>query len=175
MLDAEFSDRAQLAGFAGEPSPGRQCGIEEQLVEHYVRRTHSRGTELRLDIGQIFRAKPLHRAGIDARHWRWQHVLGLKVVKKHHINVLELRATGLTLRWRLRKRARSGCFNALRIVHLTDSQVCLSVLAKGRTGYQRLLPTLRRISARLISGALVLTAGYASSERNPADEPSRDP
>ena len=174
-LDAEFADGSELRLPEASAIWAHGCPIEEQLVEHYVRRTHSRGTELRLDVGQIFRAKPVHRAGIDARHWRWKHTLGVKVKKASHINVLKLRAIGLNLRWRLRKRERVDPRWALRILHLSDSQVCLSILAKGRTGSKRLLPSLRRISARLIAGSLVLTVGFVSSERNPADEPSREP
>ena len=135
-----------------------------------MQRSQARGGVVRVDLGQVFQAKPYHRSGIDACHWRWRHVLGRKVVKRTHINVLELRAIGLTVKWRLRARPRAG-----RVLHLTDSQVCLSVLAKGRTGSARLLPRLRTIAARVVTGGIILTIGFVTSESKPTDEPSRDP
>ena len=174
-LDAEFGERASLAGHDVPSSEAAPAASDVQLVRHYVGRMHARGTEIRLDLGHVFRSKPTHRAPIDTRQWRWRHVIGVKVVKEAHINVLELRAIGLSMRWRLRRRGRRNRLASVRVLHLTDSQVCLSVLSKGRTASTRLLAPLRKISARLIGGGLVLTGGYASSERNPADEPSRAP
>ena len=149
-----------------------QDGIcaEQQIVEHYVRRSQARAGEVRIDLGQVYEAKPCHRRGIDGRHWKWRHVIGQKVCKQQHINALELRAIGLSVKWRLRARQRQG-----RCLHLTDSQVCLSVLAKGRTNSARLGPHLRQIAARVVTGGLMLTVGYITSEQNPSDEPSRAP
>ena len=174
-LDAEFGERAGLAGhelLSGEATP---AASDVQLVRHYVVRMHARGTELRLDLGHVFRSQPTHRAPIDTRQWRWRHVIGVKIAKELHINVLELRASGLSMRWRLRRRSRRNRLACVRVLHLTDSQVCLSVLSKRRTASRRLLAPLRKISARLTGGGLVLTGGYATSERHPADEPSRAP
>ena len=170
LLDAEFGERAQLSAIGSDQEPLRGGSHEAQLVEHYVRRSQARGGEVRIDVGQIYEAKPCHRRGIDSRHWRWRHVIGRHVHKQQHINALELRAIGLAIKWRLRARQRRG-----RCLHLTDSQVCLSVLAKGRTGSARLLPHLRRIAARVVTGGIMLTVGYVTSEQNPSDEPSRVP
>ena len=83
---------------------------------------------MRLYVGQVFCAKRQTRVGADSTQWKWKHVLAKKVKPKLHINVLELAAVALAVRWRMRSRPRSG-----RFLHLCDSQVCLAVLTKGRT------------------------------------------
>ena len=134
-----------------------------RLVEHYVRRVDARGADV-----HVFRPKAQHHVGIDTTRWKWNHVISHRVTPKLHINVLELAAIGLAVKWRLRCQARGG-----RALHLTDSQVCLSVLSKGRTGSSRLRSGLRRIGARCIGGGLVMTFAFVSSEANPSDAPSR--
>ena len=170
MLDSEFGERAALDGGVAAKVAADGICAEQQIVEHYVRRSQARGGEVRIDLGQVYESKPCHRRGIDGRHWKWRHVIGQKVCKQQHINALELRAIGLSVKWRLRARQRQG-----RCLHLTDSQVCLSVLAKGRTNSARLRPHLRQIAARVVTGGLMLTVGYITSEQNPSDEPSRAP
>ena len=81
---------------------------------------------------------------------------------------LELVASGMAVKWQLPCQARGG-----RVLHLTDSQACLSVLPKGRTGSSRLRSGLQRISARCIGGGLVMTFAFVSSKANPSDAPSR--
>ena len=143
---------------------------ESRIVHHYIRRADARGTEIRLDLGQSFQSKPSHRVGVRTKRWTWRHVLSRAVKRRAHINVLELVAVDMSLRWRLRSQARGG-----RSVHLVDSQVVLSILSKGRCRSPRLLPGLRRVGARLIGGNLLVTFAFVTSELNPADEPSRDP
>ena len=159
---SEQSTAPLSAGQGGRSTP------EVRLVEHFVRRVDARGSDVRLDIGQVFRAKPQARVGVDSTRWKWKHVLAKKVKPKLHINVLELAAVSLTVRWRMRSRPRSG-----RFLHLCDSQVCLAVLTKGRTASGRLRGGLRRIGARLVAGGLVPTYAFVGSEKNPADAPSR--
>ena len=91
-------------------------------------RVDARGADVRVDIGHVFRPKPQHWTGVETSRWRWNHVISHMVKPKLHINVLELAAIDMAVKWRLRCRARGG-----RVLHLTDSQVCLAVLAKGRT------------------------------------------
>ena len=151
------------------PAPvGQGRSQEVRLVEHYIRRVDARGADVRLDIGHVFQPKPRHRVGVETGRWRWKHVVSKFVKPKLHINALELAVVSLALRWRLRSRARAG-----RMFHLCDSQVCLAVLTKGRTSSAHLRGTLRRIGARLVGGGLVATFAFVSSEKNPADAPSR--
>ena len=114
MLDTEFGERAQSCDLVSDLPLLSGWTQDLQIVEHHVQRSQARGVEVRVDLGQIFQAKPFHRSGIDARHWRWRHVLGRKVVKRSHFKVLELRAIGLTIKWRLRARPRTG-----RVLHLS--------------------------------------------------------
>ena len=87
-----------------------------------------------------------------------------------HINLLELTAVDISMRWRIRSQVRCG-----RCLHLLDSQVVLAELSKGRCKSPRLLPGLRKVNARQVVGGLLVTFGFVASEANPADEPSRQP
>ena len=78
-----------------EPQPGSTP--ERRLVEHYIRRVDSRGSDVRLDLGHVFRSRPLHRTGVQTKRWVWNHVLSHRVKRKAHINSLELAAVGMAL------------------------------------------------------------------------------
>ena len=106
---------------------------------------------MRVDFGQVFRAKPQARVEVDSTRWSWKHVLAKKVMPKLHINMHELAAVSLGV--------------------LRDSQVCLAVLTKGRTASPRLRGGLRRIGARPVAGGLVPTYAFVESEKN-SDAPS---
>ena len=86
-----------------------------------------------------------------------------------HINVLELQALVNAVQWRLRNKDRV----CARILHLIDSQVVASLVAKGRTSSFRLQPALRKLNALLLAGSLYLAAGYIHTTDNPSDIPSR--
>ena len=87
------SSRAALDGEVAAKVAADGICAEQQIVEHYVRRSQARGGEVRIDLGQVYESKPCHRRGIDGRHWKWRHVIGQKVKKEQHINALELRAS----------------------------------------------------------------------------------
>ena len=167
FADIGEGESTPLCGVLENPKQSKSLQAKK-LVEHFVRRVDARGSDVRVDIGHVFRPKPLHRSGVNTSRWQWRHVISHRIKPKLHINVLELAAIDTAMKWRLRCRARCG-----RVLHLTDSQVCLSAIAKGRTSSSRLRGTLRRIGARLVGGGIVLTLGYTTSETNPADEPSR--
>ena len=127
---------------------------------------------MRLDLALPLFPKAAHRVSVDARTWTWRHVVSSRLkrdqVGRHHINALELKAVLLALNWRLRSKQRCR-----RFVHLVDSQVALSILAKGRTSSRKLRPVVRRINARLVCTNMVGTWAYVRSALNVADEPSR--
>ena len=129
------------------------------------------GTDVRLDVGVPFRAKAWPRAGISPAAWSWRIVVGFpwQTHRAEHINLLELRAVLSTYRWRLRRPSAVGT----RFLHLVDSQVVASILAKGRSGSWALRATLRRINAVMLVGNLYPIVAYVHSEDNPADIPSR--
>jgi hypothetical protein len=87
-----------------------------------------------------------------------------------HINSLELTTFYLALRWVV-----SHPVLSCRVFAFLDSQVCLSVLAKGRTSSPRLIVTMRRIACICLATNISITGAYVRSEHNPADFPSRSP
>jgi hypothetical protein len=75
------------------------------------------------------------RASVPSALWRWRIVAGWKWTQgKEHINSLELRAILTSLRWRIEHQHHLR----VRMVHLTDSLVCLHCLSRGRSSSQRL-------------------------------------
>ena len=81
---------------------------------------------------------------------------------------LELKAFELALKWRLRARSRRR-----RFLHLVDSQVVMSSVARGRTFSRKLRPVLRSLFARVLSAGVFFSVGYLQSGLNVADIPSR--
>jgi hypothetical protein len=86
-----------------------------------------------------------------------------------HINQFELRATSTALRRALS----SPSSTRHRILLLSDSQVAVGALSKGRTSAPHLLRRLRPITAALLASGVQLYARWIPSELNPADGPSR--
>ncbi|CAK0819392.1 unnamed protein product, partial [Prorocentrum cordatum] len=117
------------------------------IVEEMIRRAEPRG------VGRWSR-KP-------AVVWHWQ--------RPSHTTDLEVRATPQALHWKFRVSRHLRT----RFCHLMDSQAGLGVITRGRP-----LPTILHVVVRRI-GALVLAAlarpvhGYAETDRNPADHPTR--
>jgi hypothetical protein len=60
-----------------------------------------------------------------------------------------------------------------RLLVLSDSQVAVGALSKGRSSAPTLLRRLRAISASLLAGGVQLSVRWIPSASNPADEPSR--
>ena len=94
--------------------------------------------------------------------WKWRH-------GKEHINSLELRAILNSVRWRIEH---CGHINR-RMLHLTDSLVCLHALTRGRTSSRRLRATMSRINALVLCSNAQFFWAYVSTDTNPADKPSR--
>eukprot|EP00438_Fugacium_kawagutii_P018578 Skav220209 [mRNA] locus=scaffold2858:239229:240881:+ [translate_table: standard] len=110
------------------------------------------------------------RASVPSKLWSWRIVSGWKWTKgQEHINVLELRAILTTLKWRVEHRLHSG----VRLLHLTDSLVCLHCLSRGRSSSRKLRRTLSRINALILVSNLQPVWGYIHTDQNPADKPSR--
>lgn len=110
------------------------------------------------------------RASVPAGLWRWREVTGWTWRgSKEHINTLELRAIHTTFKWLVQKQKVSGT----RLVHLTDSLVCLHSLARGRTSSRKMRRTLIRLQALLLRHDLHPLWSYIHTAQNPADRPSR--
>ena len=87
------------------------------------------------------------RASVPASLWRRKVVSGWHWTRgKEHINCLEMRAILNALRWRLEHQQHLNC----RMIHLTDSLVCLHALTRGRTSSRKLRSTISRINASAV-------------------------
>ncbi len=65
------------------------------------------------------------------------------------------------------------CDSAVRFLHVTDSQVVLAVMAKGRSSSKQLNWLLRRVAALNLVADVTPSYVFVSSADNPADAPSR--
>ena len=100
---------------------------------------------------------------------RWIPLFGGSWRSLEHINVLELRAAELALRWL------ASCNNVIgtRVFLLSDSQVVVYGLRKGRFSSKKLLAVYRRLAALILSMELQVYPYWIPSRFNPADELSR--
>eukprot|EP00971_Amphidinium_carterae_P352026 6492388-Amphidinium_carterae.1 len=142
----------------------RRCSEEERLVMQLLRMVTSRGSDVRLSTGQLANPEAFQCGSLDPAWWSWRTLLGYPM-SAEHINVLELRAVLAMLKWRATRHRSMGS----RFVHALDSQICLSVLAKGRSSSRSLGHVLRRANALILAASWV----YINTHFNPADAPSR--
>lgn len=147
----------------------RMKELSQTLVHHYLRRMEFRGSDVRLDVGLFYRPEAAPRTSIDPSRWSWTVAHSYPFKTEEHINILELRAILHTLEWR----ARTSTFHSCRFLHLSDSQVCLAVLTKGRSSSRKVNRLLRRISSLCLALNVYPLWAWIESRLNPADEPSR--
>ena len=141
----------------------------QKIVHHYLRRMEFRGSDVRLDLGVLFKPDMAPRTSIDPSRWVWSVAHTYPYKTREHINLLELRSILHALEWR----ARTATFHSCRFLHLSDSQICLAVLTKGRSSSRRINRILRRISALCLCLNLYPLWAWVESRLNPADEQSR--
>ena len=147
----------------------RDLNLSVAMVQAFVRRQEYRGSDVRLDVGTLYRPDAFPRATVNPHRWRWHEAHSYPFQDPEHINILELRALIHTVEWRLRKMQ----FNGVRFLHLCDSQVALSVCVKGRSSNRQLNKLLRRLGAMSVAAGLYPVLAWIESHLNPADEPSR--
>ena len=110
------------------------------------------------------------RASLPSRLWKWKTIAGWAWKgSPEHINVLELRAIYTSIRWWV---AQAGAFSC-RMVHLTDSLVCLHSLSRGRSSSRKMRRTLTKLNSYLLACNLHPVWAYVHTADNPADRPSR--
>ena len=149
--------------------PEREKHLRSKLVLHFLRLMEFRGSDVRLDLGLFYRPEAAPRTSIDPSRWSWSVAHSYPYTREEHINVLELRSILHALEWR----SRVTSFHSCRFLHLSDSQVCLSVLTKGRSSSRLINRLLRRIAALCLALDLLPLWAWVESRLNPADEPSR--
>ena len=168
----------QLASFLSRPlmrGPNKrlQSGAEDTLARKLVNLVSVKGEDILLSAAteDTLRYHRL-RASIPSNLWQWRVVCGWqwRGNKEHiRINVLELRAVLCALRWKIIKQK----VTKQRLIHLTDSLVCLHTLTRGRTSSKKLRRTLARINALLLLSRNTAVWTYVHTALNPADAPSR--
>ena len=108
---------------------------------------------------------------IASRHWRtvvssdWVYCAG------EHINAKEIRAVESGLRWMLFNRNADALDS--RFLSFTDSAVTLFALTKGRSSSPVILRRTRAVAALLFATGMRPFYRFISTDRNPADGPSR--
>ncbi|CAK0897785.1 unnamed protein product [Prorocentrum cordatum] len=121
--------------------------LERRLVFKYLRIASRGGADVRLDLQAPFRAKAWPRSGLQSNLWTWSIGHGFPWRQEAHINELEVGAAVNAVKWRARTTARFGT----RYLHLLDSQVAASVLAKGRSSARRLWGWMRAHASYLLA------------------------
>jgi len=100
---------------------------------------------------------------------RWSTIVAAQWKREEHINHLELRSVNTALRWVIS----SPHSIRRRVLLLSDSQVAVGALTKGRSSAHGLLCRVRPTCALLLATGIQLRVRWIASALNPADEPSR--
>ena len=141
----------------------------QSLNRFLLSRTNHTGSDVRISTGEFLNPKAHPRQGVEADWWDWKACFKVRWLQHEHINILELRSIFLAIKYQV------SHFNALnvRLFHLTDSYICLSIISKGRSGSKHLSRVLRQLNAFLLSHGLFLVLGHVDSTTNPTDGESR--
>ena len=170
LTPSQVLDRLDLEG-----NPYIQSRLMRPPLTPDQRPTGTPGSALVEQLGRLGSPEEIQghqrlRHTVNPKMWKWKVISGWKWTGRgEHINSLELRACLACLRWRMEHLQEHDC----RILHLTDSLVCLHSMTRGRTSSRRLRRTLCRINSLLLAHNVVGLWGYVSTDLNPADRPSR--
>jgi hypothetical protein len=116
-------------------------------------------------------ANTLLASGCDPTSATWSTIVSSRWRRSpEHINILEARALCTAVRWAL-SFPNSVC---RRLLALSDSQVVVFSVSKGRSSSFSLLRRLRYLASLLLASGLLLVMRWIPSAANPADSASRD-
>lgn len=127
------------------------------------------GSDVRITTGDFFNPSAVSRQSVLADWWKWNISFAVRWKFQEHINIQELRSVLLAVKYQISHLHATH----LRIFHLTDSYVCMSVVSKGRTSSNRLAKVLKEINAHLLGFGLSLVIAHVDSVENPTDGASR--
>ena len=117
------------------------------LNRYLLRKTNHTGSDIRVLTGDALACRSFPRQSVSSSWWQWEHSFKTAWKQKSHINVLELEAILLGLKFQT---TRLGARNQ-RIFQITDSYVGLSVVSRGRSSSKQLSRVLKTISAHLLA------------------------
>ena len=140
-----------------------------ELVLEFIRRSDTRGGDVRLDCTDFMAPHVWPRRPVDVRRWAWKQLFRHRWRREGHITALELLAALLAIKWWLAVPQRLRC----RFLHLIDNQAVVGVLVKGRSSSVVLSQILSKLNALLLAGAAVGYFGYCETDTNPADYGTR--
>lgn len=143
--------------------------VVRDLHKSLLRRVNHTGSDVRVSSGFVTNPKAFPRQSVSARWWLWKRGFAYRWHHKQHINALELRSLIHAMEYRVFHFREVG----VRVFHLTDSYVAMSVVSKGRSSSSLLKPLLRRLSALTLSYGLFLIVAHVESTENPTDGASR--
>eukprot|EP00438_Fugacium_kawagutii_P028598 Skav226690 [mRNA] locus=scaffold3971:127988:129514:- [translate_table: standard] len=159
-----LSDLTKLDGVAKS-----DVQLATMMVGAFLRRQEYRGSDVRLDVGTLYRPDACPRATVNPHRWKWHTAHHYPFQREEHINILEMRAYIHCMEWRLR----NAGFQDARALHLLDSQVVISVSTKGRSSSRQLNRLLRKLGAMTLAAGIYPILAWIESHLNPADGPSR--
>ena len=139
------------------------------LHSYLLRRVNHTGSDVRIASGVVLNPKSFPRQSAEASWWHWSKVFAYRWGKSEHINSLELRSIIHSMEWRIKHLKE----HELRVFHLTDSYICMSIISKGRTSSAMLKRLLARLAALLLAFDLYLIVVHIESTSNPTDHDSR--
>ena len=137
----------------------------QDLNKVLLAKVNHTGSDIRITTGEILNPKSVPRQSVEAAWWKWEPVFKVAWSMREHINVLELRSILLAVKYQITHLGVSH----LRIFHVSDSFVAMSVVAKGRTGSLQLARILKVLNAHLLGFGLTLAIGHGESTENLTD------
>ncbi len=156
----------------GGGARSRSTGPEEKLVLWLTCHANSRGSDLRLPTGELFRTNQIRRQHIETK-WGSCQVLASGTWRSDdpqtHIEALEPRDAPTELKRRCRAKEKRG----LKCLHLLDSAMAIGVLAMRRSSSHGLQRVERRFDTLGSASGGVPIVSFCRSSQNPADYPSR--
>ena len=133
----------QQANRSGGDHP-RELTDGQRLCLWLMCHVDTRGSDVRITTGELFRPNRVARQHIDTRWWQWKTAAGWKWAKSsNHISELEARAT-LT---ELKRRTRTSRRMPRKYLHLLDGAVTIGLLTKKRSSSRVLQSVVRRLDA----------------------------
>lgn len=139
------------------------------LTRILMSKVNHTGSDIRVSSGAVMCPKAYPRQSGAADWWWWKGVFSCKWNRSEHINALEMRSILLALQWRCSHLKEVN----VRILHLTDSYVCMSIISKGRTSSDLLVNILRKIACQCFAFGIYPILLHVESSENPTDAASR--